>query len=109
MTDHSWINRLGIQVTYFTIGLVVLILLTLPLGHFVQTYAAPDVMFALACALILRRPDALGPVLIVLVTLLADFVLQRPPALWTLIVLAFVLLLKSRQTMLRESQNNQRP
>jgi len=73
----------------------------LPLGSGVDV-PGPDVMLALACAWIMRRPDFLPVALLAGVFLFEDFLLHRPPGLWPVAVVLGTEYLRNRQAVLRD-------
>ncbi|WP_282602264.1 rod shape-determining protein MreD [Paracoccus sp. PARArs4] len=64
-----------------------LFLRLLPLAPGMMGWPGPDMGLALVLAWVLRRPDQLPAILIVLVVLLEDVLLMRPPGLWAIFVL----------------------
>lgn len=61
----------------------------------------PDLMLCLTLAWVLRRPDLLPALVIVLYFLFEDLLVMRPPALWALIVLLGTEFLRRRAGQLR--------
>ena len=79
------------------LGIVVLCVFfrILPLDTRAGLIPGPDVILALTAAWVLRRPDFVPAVLIVLAVLACDLIFQRPPGLWAALVLLATELLKS--------------
>lgn len=86
---------------YIGLGIVVLFAQLLPLETEPRRWAAPDYMTCLAYAWVIRRPDAVPPLLVASLMLLADFLLQRPPGLWALFVVIGLEILRSRAIFMR--------
>lgn len=86
---------------YAGLGLLVLFVQLLPLETAPRRWAAPDYMMCLAYAWVLRRPDAVPPLLVALVVLLADFLMQRPPGLWAAFVVIGLEVLRGRAIFMR--------
>ncbi len=86
---------------YAGLGVLVIFLQLLPLETEPRRWAAPDYMMCLAYAWVLRRPDAVPPLLVAAVILLADFLLQRPPGLWAACVIIGLEVLRSRAIFMR--------
>ena len=74
----------------------------LPVGHGTGQLPGPDLMLALVCAWVLRRPAFVPAPLVVALFLLADLLLQRPPGLYAALVLAGTEMLRARAGGLRE-------
>ncbi|MBU2956479.1 rod shape-determining protein MreD [Paracoccus sp. 1_MG-2023] len=66
---------------------VLLFIRMLPLAPGMMGWPGPDMGLALILAWVLRRPDQLPALAIVLVVLLEDLLLMRPPGLWAIFVL----------------------
>lgn len=65
-------------------------------------WPAPDLMLAVACAVVLRRPEFLPAALIAALVLLEDLLTLRPPGLWAVLVLAGTEFLRARAAFSRE-------
>ncbi|QHQ35499.1 rod shape-determining protein MreD [Algicella marina] len=78
----------ALQSVLFTlIAATITFLHLLPLELRADAGVWPDLLFALAAAWVLRRPDSTPVALIIAIFLAADFILSRPPGLWTFLVL----------------------
>jgi len=74
----------------------------LPLDLIPHNIAGPDLILALICTWVLRRPEYATPLMIAAIVLLTDLLFQRPPGLWTALVLLGSEALKSRSAGLRD-------
>ncbi|MEQ3624929.1 MAG: rod shape-determining protein MreD [Celeribacter sp.] len=74
----------------------------LPLDTRAGLIPGPDVILALTAAWVLRRPDFVPAVLIVLAALACDLIFQRPPGLWAMLMLLGTEFLRARQGLIRE-------
>lgn len=74
----------------------------LPLGQSAGTLPGPDLMIALTCAWVLRRPAYVPAPLIVAVFVFADLMLQHPPGLGAVTALIGSEILRARQSIARE-------
>lgn len=68
--------------------LLILFLRLLPLPHGETNWPGPDLGLCLVFAWVLRRPDQVPALLIVVLFLIEDILLMRPIGLWAAIVLA---------------------
>lgn len=93
-----WVHRAG----FITVALVLMFLRLLPLGIPAGRWPGPDILLCVTFVWVLRRPDYLPAVLIVLVVLIEDFLLMRPPGLWTALVLIATEFLRGRAALTRE-------
>lgn len=86
------------------LGLAILILFVrlLPLGTEPGALPGPDLVLCLILAWIVRRPDYLPMLLILVVLLIEDLILLRPPGLWTAIVVLATEFLRGRTILTRE-------
>jgi rod shape-determining protein MreD len=75
----------------------------LPLNFVPDLLPAPDLLTALAFAIVLRRPEFVPFWLIAPVFFAADLMLQRPPGLWTAIVVLSAEFLRAQEYRLRET------
>ncbi len=73
--------------------------LILPMGSF----APPDLLLALTCAWVVRRPDFVPVWVLAPLYLAADFVFLRPPGLWAAVVVIGAEVLRRRAGALRAS------
>lgn len=92
----------GYRALFVALALVFLFLRLLPLGADPGRFPGPDLLLCLMLAWVMRRPDYLPLVLIVLVTLVEDLILMRPPGLWTALVVLATEFLRSRVALTRE-------
>ena len=91
-TTRLWLMR-GL---FFSLGAALIFWRLLPLDTLPDGFAGPDLMVALACAWVLRRPEYAPPLLIGGMILLADFLFQRPPGLFAALVVVATEALKAR-------------
>jgi rod shape-determining protein MreD len=97
-TRTVWLYR-GL---FLLIALTLLFLRLLPLGSSAGQWPGPDILLCVILAWVMRRPDYLPVLLIVLVVLLEDLILMRPPGLWTALVVMATEFLRSRVALTRE-------
>lgn len=82
-TPQIWAYR-GL---FFVLGLLMVAYPLLPLQFNPARLAAPDLLFALTMAWVVRQPQSAPFLLIAALALLADAVLMRPLGLWALLLL----------------------
>ena len=93
-----WLMRL------FYLGLCTLLTFfnLLPLDTHPGSWAGPDLILALSCAWVLRRPEFVPSALIALVFLLTGLLFQMPPGLWAAFVVLGTETLRARAPGLRD-------
>jgi rod shape-determining protein MreD len=74
----------------------------LPLDTAPRAWAGPDLILALTCAWVVRRPDFVPVTLVALVFLLTGLLFQLPPGLWAALVLIATETLRGRSAGLRD-------
>lgn len=74
----------------------------MPIGTTAGVLPGPDILIALTCAWVLRRPAYVPAPFLVLLFLFADIMCHLPPGLTALTVLAGTEVLRARQGVLRE-------
>lgn len=94
--DRDLLHLLWVRFLFLGLTLLFLCLHLLPHNASSRYLIAPDILTILTFAWMIRRPDAITPLLIALCVLLADFLLQRPPGLWALLTILGMLFLRSR-------------
>ncbi|MDZ4095979.1 MAG: rod shape-determining protein MreD [Paracoccaceae bacterium] len=87
---------------FVAVALMLMFLRLLPLGSQAGQWPGPDFLLCVIFVWVIRRPDYLPTLLIVLVVLVEDFVLMRPPGLWSALVLMATEFLRSRAALTRE-------
>lgn len=97
-TRTLWLYR-GL---FLAIAMSILFLRLLPLGSEAGQWPGPDILLCVIMAWVMRRPDYLPVLLIVVVVLLEDLILMRPPGLWTALVVIATEFLRSRVALTRE-------
>ena len=75
---------------------------TLPIQTGFNHIFIPDILLVMTFSWVMQRPDIIGPILLTIAFLFADFMLQRPPGLWTLIVLFGGMFLRMRSFRFKE-------
>lgn len=98
ITTRRWLYHL----LFAGLALLTVFIQVLPVTIEVGSWPGPDVIFALAIAWGLRRPDYMPPLLIGGVVLIADLVLQRPPGLWAAIVVLAIEVVRARNALWRD-------
>lgn len=93
-----WMYRFGF------IGLCIFayFIALLPVDLTKAQWYAPDLIVALSCAWILRRPDYAPVVIVCAALLVADFLYTRPPGLWATICLLGLEFLRRRSRASRD-------
>ena len=102
MIDPLTTRRVLHRVLFVALCSVVLFVRLLPIDPTAHGLPGPDLMLALTLAWVLRRPDYVPAVLIVMVFIFEDMMLWRPIGLWPLIVLMATEWLRRRETALRD-------
>ena len=92
----------GMRAAYFGLGILLLFLQLLPLETAPRGWVAPDLLLALTCVWVARRPDLAPVALVAFLFLLADLLLQRPPGLWSALALIATELLRKRASDFRD-------
>lgn len=87
---------------FLSLALLILFVRLLPLGTEPGALPGPDLVLCLILAWIVRRPDYLPMLLILVVLLVEDLILMRPPGLWTAIVVLATEFLRGRTMLTRE-------
>lgn len=98
ITTRRWAHR-GL---YLGLAALVLFLRLLPVNPTSHGIPGPDMMVAFTLAWVLRRPEYVPALLIVLVFLVEDLMFWRPIGLWPLIVLAGTEFLRAREEASRD-------
>jgi len=102
MAERSEAQVWSMRALFAALCIVVVFWRLLPLDSLPRGWAGPDLILALSCAWVLRRPEYAPPLLIAAMILLADFLFQRPPGLWAALALIGTETLKSRAPGLRD-------
>ena len=96
-------NRLlWLRCSFLIITTLLVMLRTLPIQTGLNLILIPDILLVMTFSWIIQRPDIIGPILLTMAFLFADFILQRPPGLWTLIVLFGGMFLRTRSIRFKE-------
>lgn len=101
MTEARLFKHFAYALVFLLLCSLVVLVKLLPLDAQRDGLPAPDLVFALVFAWILRRPDLLPLGLIVLVVFAEDLLLMQPPGLWTAIVVLVTEALRRRHKRLR--------
>lgn len=99
MPSQVWVKRGA----YVGLGVIIIFFHLLPLDTVPRKWAAPDVLFAMTAAWVLRRPDYVPALLVAAVFFLADLLLQQPPGLRAALVVLGCDFLKTRANGLSEA------
>ncbi len=97
-TSHRWVFRL----LFLAMALIILFLRLLPLQTTPSGWAGPDYLFCLTAAWILRRPDQIPALSVVIAFLFADIYYQYPPGLMTVFAVVATEFFRSRSPFMRE-------
>ena len=97
-TGYLWMMR----ALYLCMGLAILFLQLLPLETAPRGWVMPDLLLAVTCVWVARRPHHAPIWAVGALFLLADFLLQRPPGLWAAAALLAVEALRARVGDLKE-------
>lgn len=95
---HLWSWRL----LYPLICAVIVFAQLIPLQTTPMDIPPPDLLIALTCAWVVRRPDQVPVVSVALVFFLTDILLQRPPGLGVALMIVATEFLRSRSPFMRE-------
>lgn len=90
------------RLLFLALAALSLFLRMLPLQTLPSVWPGADLLACLTIAWVLRRPDYVPVLLIVLVFLVEDMLTLRPPGLWTAIVVLGTEFLRSREPLTRE-------
>lgn len=88
-------NLIGI-IIYIVISLLILFFRLMPITPGLPGLPGPSLILCLTFAWVLRRPDQLPAVIIVISSLVGDFVLGRPFGLWSFLLLTGTEILRPR-------------
>lgn len=92
----------GMRGLFAVVALVILFLHLLPMQTSPGAWVGPDLLLALACAWVARRPEAAPTLLLACAFLIADLLLQRPPGLWAALALLTTEALRGRADDFRD-------
>ena len=96
-------NRLlRLRCCFLVITTFLVMLQTLPIQTGFNHIFIPDILLVMTFSWVMQRPDIIGPILLTIALLFADFILQLPPGLWTLIVLFGGMFLRMRSIRFKE-------
>lgn len=95
---HLWSWRL----LYPLICAVIVFAQLIPLQTTPMHIPPPDLLVALTCAWVVRRPDQIPVISVAVVFFLADILLQRPPGLGVALMIVATEFLRSRSPFMRE-------
>ncbi|MFK7938348.1 MAG: rod shape-determining protein MreD [Roseovarius sp.] len=102
MGDASQSRHWLMSALYLALCTVLAFLSLLPLETAPRGWAGPDLILALTCAWVVRRPEFVPVTLVALVFLLTGLMFQMPPGLWAALVLIATETLRARATGLRD-------
>lgn len=103
MNDTSALRLWSMRTVFVAVTLLILLGNLLPLQTVPRGWAGPDLVFCLAMAWSVRRPDFVPIPLLGAVFLLSDFLLSRPPGLAAALMLLACHDLRVRMRQLRDS------
>lgn len=96
--SYTWLMR----TILFAICVLLIFLHLLPIDTIPKTWAGPDLILALCCSWVLRRPEFAPALLIAVVFLMTDLLYLMPPGLWASFVVLGTETLRSRASGLRD-------
>ncbi|WP_272004918.1 rod shape-determining protein MreD [Roseovarius sp. ZX-A-9] len=102
MAELTQVRLWSMRALFVVLCLIVIFWRLLPLDTLPRGWAGPDLILALSCAWVLRRPEFAPALLIAAMVLLADLLFQRPPGLWAALALMGTEALKARAPGLRD-------
>ncbi|MFN3663006.1 MAG: rod shape-determining protein MreD [Yoonia sp.] len=93
----TWINR----AVFIMLAFIIMAIHLVPLDQRPATWAPPDILLAMTCVWVARRPDY-APVYIVAALFFAtDLFFQRPPGLWAALVVLLTEAIRRRHLDMR--------
>ena len=92
-----WIKR----AVFVLLACLITIAHLVPLDQRPSIWAPPDILLALVCVWVARRPDYVPVYIIAAVFFMTDLLLQRPPGLWTALVVLLTEAIRTRHRDLR--------
>jgi len=92
----------AMRLVYAGLCLMLIFLHLLPLDTVPRGWAGPDLVLALTCAWVIRRPDFVPVLLIAALFLLMDLLYQMPPGLWAALAVVGTEALRRRAPALRD-------
>lgn len=101
MVDPLTTRRIAHRVLFVALCSAILFVRLLPVNPTPYGIPGPDLTLALTLAWVLRRPDYVPAILIVIVFIFEDMMLWRPIGLWPMIVLLATEYLRRREASLR--------
>lgn len=102
MIEPATRSRLFGLALYLLAAFVLLLVRLMPIYPGATGWPGPDLLQALTLAWVLRRPDQLPALAIVLAVLVEDLVLMRPPGLWAAVMLLGSEAARNREARWRE-------
>jgi len=87
---------------YAGLCMMMIFLHLLPMDTSPRGWAGPDLILALTCAWVVRRPEFVPVTLVALIFVLMDLLYQMPPGLWAAFVVIGTEALRSRAHGLRD-------
>lgn len=103
MSNVSVLRLWSMRAAFVGVALLILLFDLLPLQTLPRGWAGPDLLFCLAMAWSVRRPNYVPTPLLGAVFLLADLLLSRPPGLAAALMLLACFDLRTRMRRLRDS------
>lgn len=103
MSELSQTRLWFMRLWFVILALTILFFQLLPLQTMPRNWVGPDLLFGVACAWSVRRPEYVPAVILAIIFLIADLLLQRPPGLWAVLALVGCEKLKTRGRSLRDA------
>lgn len=92
-----WVKR----AVFVLLACAITIVHLVPLDLRPSTWAAPDLLLALTCVWVARRPDYLPVFIVGGIFFVTDLLLHRPPGLWAALVVLLTEAIRTRHNDLR--------
>ncbi|WP_322889976.1 MULTISPECIES: rod shape-determining protein MreD [unclassified Yoonia] len=93
----TWARR----VVFVLLACMIAVAQLVPLNLEPATWAAPDLLLAMTCVWVARRPDYLPVYIVAAVFFMTDLLFQRPPGLWAALVIMLTEAIRTRHRELR--------
>ncbi len=93
----TWARR----AVFILLACIIAVAQLVPLNLEPATWAAPDLLLAMTCVWVARRPDYVPVYVVAAVFFATDLLFQRPPGLWAALVVLLTEAIRNRHRELR--------